>query len=148
MALAELLYSVLVSGAGLVASGAVSEFAKGAGKTAFEALKSRLTAQHDVKSLPLLEDVAGDPAFAAAIKAELAKPEITGDTELLQLAETLREAIVALPTETQARYAVNIDEIRSGGVLLFEAVEGVKAKSATSAGDMTFKHVKAPPGKS
>lgn len=147
MPLAELLYSVQVTGAGLVGAGAVSEFAKGAGKTAFEALKSRLSAQHEVKSLPLLDEAANNPAFAAAVKAELAKPEITGDAELLQLAQTLREAIAALPAETQARYAVNIDEIRSGGALLFEAVEGVKAKSATSTGDMTFKNVTAPPGK-
>jgi hypothetical protein len=147
MALAQLLFSVLVTGAELVASGAVSEFAKGAGKAAFEALKSRLAAQHEVKSLPLLEDAAKNPAFEGAIKAELAKPGIAADAELLQLAETLREAIAALPAETQARYAVNIDEIRSGGALLFEAVEGVKAKTATSETDMTFKNVTAPPGK-
>ncbi len=147
MPLAELLYSVLGTGAGLVASGAVGEFAKGAGKTAFEALKSRLTTQHEMTSLPLLEDAAKNPAFEPAIKAELAKPEIAEDAELLALAETLREAIAALPAETQARYAVNIDEIRSGGALLFDAVEGVKAKTATSESDMTFKNVKAPPGK-
>ena len=147
MPLTQLLLSLLVSGAGLVASGAASEFAKGAGKTAFEALKNRLTAGHGVKSLPLLEDAAQNPAFATAIKAELDKPAIATDPEILQLAETLREAIAALPADTQARYAVNIDEIRSGGALLFEAVEGVKAKTATSATDMTFKNVKAPPGK-
>jgi hypothetical protein len=148
MALAQLLFSVLVSGAELVASGAVSEFAKGAGKAAFDGLKNRLTAQHNLKSLPLLEDAKNTPAFATAIEAELEKPEIVADEELLRLAETLREAIAALPAETQARYAVNIDEIRAGGTLLFEAVEGVKAKSATSTSDMTFKDVKAPPGKS
>lgn len=147
MPLAQLLFSVLVTGAELVASGAVSEFAKGAGKAAFEALKSRLATQHEMKSLPLLVEAANNPAFEPAIKAELEKPGIAEDAELLRLAETLREAIAALPAETQARYAVNIDEIRSGGVLLFEAVEGVKAKTATSESDMTFKNVKAPPGK-
>lgn len=147
MPLVQLLFSVLVTGAELVASGAVSEFAKGAGKAAFEALKNRLTAQHGMKSLPLLEDAKNTPAFATAIEAELAKPEIADDEELLRLAETLREAIAALPAETQARYAVNIDDIRAGGALLFEAVEGVRAKTATSQGDMTFKKVKAPPGK-
>ncbi len=147
MPLTQLLFSVLASGAGLVASGAVSEFAKGAGKTAFEALKNRLQADHGVKSLPLLEDAAQNPAFETAIKAELDKPAIGSDPEVLQLAETLREAIAALPAETQARYAVDIDEIRAGGALLFDAVEGVKAKSATSATDMTFKNVTAPPGK-
>lgn len=146
MALAQLLFSILVTGAGLVASGAVSEFAKGAGKTAFEALKSRLTEQHDVKSLPLLVEAQTNPAFGMAVKAELERPQIAADEELLRLAETLREAIAALPAETQARYAVNIDEIRSGGALLFEAVEGITAKTATSQGDMTFKSIKAPPG--
>ncbi len=147
MPLTQLLFSVLATGASLAASGAVTEFAKGAGKAAFDALKNRLAADHGVKSLPLLEDAAKTSAFESAIKVELEKPEIASDPEVLQLAETLRAAIAALPAETQARYAVDIDEIRAGGALLFDAVEGVKAKSATSATDMTFKNVKAPPGK-
>lgn len=147
MALAEVLFSLLASGAALAASGVVGEFAKGAGKTTFEALKARLTERHAVKSLPLLEDARQNPAFEGAIKASLATPGISEDAELLKLAEQLREAIEALPAEIQARYAVNIETIRSGGNLLFEAVEGVKAKSATSEGDMTFRDVKAPPGK-
>ena len=141
----ELLFSLLVTGAKLAASSAVGEFAKGAGKSAFEAVKERLAGEHNVKSLPLLEEAAEKPAFEEAVKAELAKSEIAQDAELLELAERLREAIEALPVETQARYAVNIETIRSGGNLLFEAVEGVKAKTATSEGDMTFKDVKAPP---
>jgi hypothetical protein len=147
MPLTQLLFSVLASGATLVASDAVSEFAKGAGKTAFDALKNRLTADHGVKSLSRLEDAAKNPAFESAIKAELEKPQIAGDPEVLRLAETLRELIAALPAETQARYAVDIEVIHSGGALLFDAVEGVKAKSATSATDMTFRNVTAPPGK-
>lgn len=141
----ELLFSLLVTGAKLAASSAVGEFAKGAGKSVFEAIKVRLADKHEVKSLPLLEEAAKTPAFEEAVKAELAKPEIAEDAELLQLAEQLREAIDALPAEIQARYAVDIETIRSGGNLLFEAVDGVKAKSATSEGDMTFKDVKAPP---
>jgi hypothetical protein len=147
MAVVEVLFSVLATGAGMAASGAVGEFAKGAGKAAFEALKARLSKQHEFKSLPLLEDAKQNPAFAAAIKAELAKPEVAQDVELLQLAERLREAIAALPAETQARYAVDIETIRSGGDLLFEAVEGVRAATAIAKGDMTFKNVTAPPGK-
>lgn len=141
----ELLFSLLVSGAKLAASSAVGEFAKGAGKSAFEAIKARLTGEHDVKSLPLLEEAAENPAFGEAVKAELAKPEIAQDAELIKLAEQLQAAIEALPAETQARYAVNIETIRAGGNLLFEAVEGVKAKTATSEGDMTFRDVRAPP---
>lgn len=147
MALAQILVGVLVSGAGLVASGAVTEFAKGAGKTAFEALKERLSTLHGMKSLPLLEAAAGNPAYKVEIEAELKNPEISNDAELLRLAETLRAEIAALPSEMQARYAINIDEIRSGGALLFEAVEGIKAKTAISEGNMTFKNVTVPPGK-
>lgn len=141
----ELLFSLLVTGAKLAASSAVVEFAKGAGKSAFEAVKARLNENHNVKSLPLLEDATENPAYEAAVKADLAKPEIAQDAELLELAEQLREAIEALPADTQTRYAVNIETIRSGGDLLFEAVEGIKAKTATSEGDMTFKDIKAPP---
>ncbi len=147
MTLAESLFSVLASGAKIVASGAVTEFAKGAGKSAFEALKTRLTAKHGVKSLPLLDDATGNASLETAIKTELEKPDIATDAEVLRLAETLREAIAALPAETLALYAVNIDKIQSDGALSFEAVEGVKAKAATSQGDMTFTNIKAPPGK-
>jgi hypothetical protein len=146
MGLVEVLFSVLASGAVLAASGAVSEFAKGAGKATFEALTARLAERHKIKSLPLLEDARQNPAFEAAVKAELANPEIVEDAELLELAERLREAIEALPTEVQARYAVDIETLRAGGDLLFEAVEGVKAKTAITKGDMTFRNVKAPPG--
>ena len=147
MPVAQLLFSLLATGAALVASSAVSEFAKGAGKAAFEALKKRLASKHDVKSLPLLEEAAKNPAFAEAVKVELEKPEVTNDAEVLRLAGILREAISVLPPKAQARYAVDIEEIRSGATLLFDAVEGVKAKSAIAEGDMTVKTVTAPPGK-
>lgn len=147
MALVDVLFSVLASGAGLAASGAVGEFAKGAGKTAFEALKARLSDAHGVKSLPLLEEARQNPAFEAAVKADLTSPEIARDTEVLKLAEKLREAIEALPEQDQTRYAVNIETIRAGGKLLFDAVEGVKAISAVAEGDVEFRNVKAPPGK-
>ncbi len=143
----DLLFSLLLSGAKLAASGATTEFAKSAGKMAFEAVKARLERDHSVKSLPLLEDAETNPAFEAAIKAELAKPAIGADTELLATAQTLKSAIEALSTETLFRYAIDIKVIRSGGSLLFESVEGVRADSATSHGDMIFKSVKAPPGK-
>jgi len=147
MTLVSTLFSVLATGAGLAASGAVGEFAKGAGMATFEALKARLTDRHDVKSLSLLEHARQNPPFEAEVKAELAKPEIAQDRELMELAERLREAIVALPAEVQARYAVDIEVIRSGGNLLFKDVEGVKAGSASSDGDMTFENIQAPPGK-
>ena len=61
MDIATMLYSLLSAGAGLMASAAASEFAKGAGKAALDALKDRLTGAHQVKSLPLLEDARPNP---------------------------------------------------------------------------------------
>lgn len=142
----ELLFSLLVSGARLAASSALGEFSKAGGKSAFEAIKARLIDRHKLKSLSLLEDAADNPAFETAVKADLDKPAITEDAELLALVETLRESIDALSPETQTNHAVNIDEIRAGGSLLFEAVEGIKAKTASSKGDMTFKNVRSPSG--
>lgn len=144
----ELLFSLLVTGAQLAASSAVGEFAKGAGKTAFDAIKQRLVSKHHVKSLPLLETAAENPAFEQALKSELAKPEIAQDPELLKIAQMLSKAIDALPAETLTQYAVNIETIRAGGKLVFDNVEGVNATTATSQGDMTFKNVRSPlPGK-
>ena len=147
MSLSQLLFSLLTAGANLATSSAVTEFAKGAGKTAFEALKKRLAERHNVTTLPQLEEAAKTPASDSAIRAELEAPEIANDSELLRLAETLRAGVAALPSETQARFAVDIEEIRSGQALLFEAVGGVRAKTATAEGDMTFRNVTAPPGK-
>ncbi len=142
----ELLFSLLVSGAKLAASSALGEFSKAGGKSAYEAIKSRLIERHKLKSLSLLEDAADNPAFEAAVKADLEKPAIAEDAELLALAETLRESIEALSAETRSSYAVNIDDIMAGGSLLFDAVEGIRAKTASSQGDMTFKNVRSPSG--
>jgi hypothetical protein len=124
----DLLFSLLLSGAKLAASGATSEF----GKVAFEAIKARLQGEHGVKSLPLLEEAESNPAFEGAIKADLAKPTIAADTELLKLGETLKASIEALPADTLARYAIDIKVIRSGGSLFFEGVEGIHADTATT----------------
>lgn len=140
----NLLYTLLISGASIVASGVIGAFAKEGGKTAFEALKARLSERHGAKSLALLEDAKDNLAYESAIKADLAKPGVSADTELRQLAETLRKAITALPA-TEAQYAVDIEEIRSGDSLIIEDNAGVRAKSATSSGPMTIKGNK-PPG--
>lgn len=146
MDIAALLYGLLMTGAGLVASGAVSEFAKGAGKTAFEGLKARLLAR-GAASVALIDQANDNAAYEAAIKSDLARPDITDDTEIRQLAENLRAAIRSLPADAKARYAVDIGVIETSGALIFENVEGVTSDRATSQGDMTFKNVKAPPGK-
>ncbi len=147
MAIAAVLYSLLVTGASLVASGAVSEFAKGAGKAAFDALKARLTGTHGAASVALIDQAKGNAAYEAVIKSDLARPGIAEDAEVRRLAEELRAAIEALPAAAKAPYAVDIGVIESGRNLLFEGVEGVHGDRATSQGDMTFRNVKAPPGK-
>jgi len=145
--LGTLLYTLLTTGASLLATSAAGEFAKGAGKAAFEALKARLVDGHGAKSVALVADAGANPAYAEIIKADLGKPEIAGDAEVRTLARQLEAAIEALPAAEAAPYAVAIREIRAGRDLLFEDVEGVKADLATSQGDMTFRKVKAPPGK-
>lgn len=147
MALVDVLFSVLASGAGLVTSGATSEFAKGAGKATFEARKARLTDHHAVKSLGLLNDAQKNPAFETAVKSELADSKIFQDAELLELVEQLRAEIEALPAQEQHAYAVDIETIRAGGRLLVDPVEGIRAKTAIAKGDIELRNVKAPPGK-
>jgi hypothetical protein len=147
LVLGTLLYTLLTTGASLLATSAAGEFAKGAGKTAFDALKARLIDAHGAKSVALVDDAAANPAYAEIIKAELSKPDIAGDADLRALARQLEAAIEALPAAEAAPYAVEIREIRAGRDLLFEDVEGVRADIATSQGDMTFRRVQAPPGK-
>lgn len=147
MALVDVLFSVLATGAGLVASGATSEFGKGAGKAIFEALKARLTEHHAVKSLGLLNEAQKNPAFERAVKSELADPKILQDAELLELVEQLRAEIEALPAQQQHAYAIDIETIRAGGRLLVDSVEGIRAKTAIAEGDIHLSNVKAPPGK-
>jgi hypothetical protein len=148
LVLGTLLYTLLTTGASLLATSAAGEFAKGAGKAAFDALKARLIDGHGAKSVALVGDAAANPAYAEIIKAELSKPEIARDAGLRELARQLEAAIEALPAAETAPYAVAIREVRAGRDLLFEGVEGVRADIATSQGDMTFRNVKAPPGKS
>ena len=118
---------------------------RGAGKAAFEKLRDLLARKHDVKSRTLLEDAAQNPGYAAAIKGDLAKPDIAKDAEVLDLAETLRAAIEALPEPVLAAPpAIDAEVIRAGGNQLFEAVEGIRAGRIEATGDQTFKGIKSP----
>jgi hypothetical protein len=135
-----LLYTLLATGASLLATSAAGEFAKGAGKSAWEALKARLTAEHAVAGLDALDK----PAFAAPIRAELAAPAVAADPEVRTLAQALEAALAALPRAEAAPYAVAIRETRAGRDLLFENVAGVTVDLATSEGDMTFRGVTSP----
>ena len=147
MDISAVLYSLLVTGAGLVASKAASEFAKGAGKAAFEALKGRLIGTHGAASLALVDQATGNATYEAAIRSDLDRSDIAKDPEVRRLADELRTAIEALPEAAKGPYAVDIGVIKSGRDLLFDDVEGVRSDRATSQGNMTFKNVKAPPGK-
>lgn len=140
------LFNLLVAAAKISAVGALDAFSKGAGKSAFEALKHRLNSQHGAISLDMLAQADKDATIAAAVKSDLARPGVAQDAELLSLAETLRQEIVAFPREVQAQYAIDIEEIESGGKLLFDEIEGIKSTSVKSQGDMSFVNIKAPPG--
>jgi hypothetical protein len=139
MDLPGLLYSLLTTGAALLATNAAGEFAKGAGKTAWEALKARLAGAHAVRGLDTLDK----PAFAETIKTELAKPDIAADTEVLRLAETLRAAIEALP-QPEVRRAVDVDTIKAGRDVLIRAVDGLKAGTIDAGQDAVIENVRLP----
>lgn len=143
----DVLYSLLTAAAQVGTEGAAGAFGKGGGKAAFDAIKDRLARKHAVQSLPLLEAAPTNPAYETAVKADLAKPGISQDADLMALAETLRQAIEALPVETQARYAIDITTIRAGRDVLVENAEGVRVGTVDAGQDATFRNVTAPPGK-
>jgi hypothetical protein len=138
-----ILWNVLTAGAALAASGAVGEFAKSGGKAAFEALKDRLTGK-GADSVALLAKAADNPAYAEAIRADLAKPGITGDPDILAAAETLRAALAELPSETLAAYAIDVGTLRAGGNILIETAEGLRANVVDATGDVTLRNISAP----
>jgi len=142
MALSAFLYPILIEGAALVASSAVGEFAKGAGKTAFEALKKRLTEKHDVQSVSLLGQAKDKPEYAAVIQADLDAPALASDPELQFLGNQVLDAIAALPATAQP--AIDVGAIRALGNQNFKNIEGIKADVIEAAGDQIFDGIKSP----
>ena len=140
MLLADLLLTLLTEGAKLVATGAIQQ----TGVDAYQYLKDRLTGKHGVQSLGLLEKAKDNPAFEAAIRAELDTPAVQGDSDLLQAALILREALENLPEATRAQYAIDTTRIHSGGRLLLDAIEGIKAEEIISTDDMVIRNVTSP----
>lgn len=140
----ELLFSLLVAGAKIAASGTVGEFSKSAGKTAFESIKARLSKVHNAKSMTLLEDASDNLAYAAAVKADLELPSISQDSELLEMAETLRQALATLPPSIQAQYAIEGSSFESGKKILVEAVQGIRDSSFKSDGTIEVRDVVSP----
>jgi len=142
MSLSAFLYPILIEAAALVGKSAVGEFAKGAGKTAFEALKARLTEKHDVKSVALLEQAAERPEYAEIIKADLDKPALATDPDLRALGDQVLDAIAALPASEQP--AIDVGAIRALGNQVFEDVDGIRADVIEAGGDQTFKGIRSP----
>lgn len=142
MPLADTLYALLATAAGLAAAGALDEF----GKTTFRALKDRLATTFGAGSVARIDRAAGDPALPPAVKAELAKPEIAADPETLRLAEALRQAIAATPDDP--RYAMDIrNGIRAARDINLKNIEGVRADHIEAGQDFTAVNIAAPPGK-
>lgn len=148
MDFATTILGLLTTGAALAATAAAGELGKTAVKDAYEALKARLAGDHDVGSVALADQAAEKPAYAEAIRADLARPGIAADPEVARLAEALRAAIAAIPPSEEARYAVDVRRgIEAARDINLRDIEGVRADSITAGQDLTIESVKAPPGK-
>jgi hypothetical protein len=147
--LAGILYGLLKTAAALAATAAAGELGKAAVKDAYEALKSRLADRHGATSVALVEQAGDKPAYAEAIRADLAKPGIAADPEIARLTAALRDAIAAIPPAEEARYAVDIRQgIEAARNITFRDIEGLRADSITAReGDLSMENIKAPPGK-
>ncbi len=142
MALSAFLYPILIEGAALVANSAVGEFAKGAGKTAFEALKKRLIEKHNIQSVALLEQAQDKPEYTTVILADLDAPGLASDPELQVLGNQLLDAIAALPTNVQP--AIDVGAIRALGNQSFKNIDGIRADVIEAGRDQTFEGIKSP----
>lgn len=140
----EPLLSLLLAGAKLVASSAVGEFSKGAGKTAFETIKMRLAEKHAAKSIVLLDDATNNPAYTDAIRSDLESASIDDDAELKQLAETLMQAIASLPKSVREQYAIADSIFESKSSIFIEDVEGISRSKMVSEGPMKVRGVSSP----
>jgi hypothetical protein len=148
MALGALLYGLIATAAGLLASNAATEFGKGAGKAAFEALKAWLASRHAVAGLDAIDEAGAKPEVAERLRSELDAPAIAGDPEVARLAEALRAALAAIPPAETAVYAVDIRQgIEAARDITLEDIEGLRAESLKAGQDLTLRNIKAPPGK-
>lgn len=143
MAVSEFLYPILSAGAALMASSAAGEFAKGAGKAAFEKLKSLLGGKHEVKNLDLLDRVEETPTLSKVICESLDNSSAGKDPEVKALAEEVLAVIEAMPPSI-AVPALDVLSIRAAGHQLFEDVEGIRAEEIISGADQIFKGITSP----
>ena len=98
MPIAQTLTPLLLGAAKLLASSAAGEFAKGAGKTAYEAIKTRLTGEHSIASATLLDHAPQKPDYESLITTDLSNAALDRNEALL--ARELNNAIRALPDTT------------------------------------------------
>jgi hypothetical protein len=144
MLIAETLTTVIIGAAKMMASAAASEFAKGAGKSVYEAIKARLTGTHKAKSLDLLESAPETEAFQTALTAELAKPAIAADTELAPLVDKLAEALEAMPDESLAAAAIERTTLKAARDAILSDVEGIRDSVIEAGQDINLSGIKAP----
>ena len=143
MPIASTLTTLLIEAAKLMATSAAGDFAKAAGKSAFEAIKSRLTTEHKAEAaVALIDKAAENDAYRPALEADLTSPHIDADETLVSLTIDLQKALEAMPASPA--YAIDTDAIRVGGNLLMEQIEGIRAGTITAEGDATFSGIKAP----
>ena len=141
MSVSAFLFPILAADAELMATGLAGEFAKSTGKAAFEKLKNVLRKDHGVDSIDLIDQVAEKPAYGDAIKSDLDQIDLTNASELHELANTLLNAIEALPCDTRPAVAIDVDEIRAAGDQVFRNVEGIRANKIISDGAQTFEGI-------
>ncbi|MEM9798604.1 MAG: hypothetical protein AAF919_19110 [Pseudomonadota bacterium] len=142
MSMVSFLYPVLTAGAKMLGSAAATEFAKGAGKTAFESLLGRLKSEHGADSIDLVRQVAEKPAYEAAIKADLSAESIAQDAEIKALADAILVAMEAEPASVRADAAIDVGEIRARGNQVFRDVDGIRADRIEADGDQTFEGIR------
>ena len=143
MSISAFLFPLLSASVEHIASASAGEFAKGAGKAAFEALRDRIRQQHGVGALAQLQDAPNNPQIAAEIKAALDGANLTKDAELQRLAEALLAALETMKANG-APVAIDAAEIRAQGNQLFRNVDGIRADTIEAAGDQTFDGITAP----
>ncbi len=141
--IAPVIFDMLLAGAKLLATSAAGEFAKGAGKTAFEALKARLT-EKGAASVALIEQAPANPTYADLIRAELERPAIAGDETALSLAQALSEAIAALPEPALAAAAIDRSVIRAVRDANLSDIEGMRDTTVEGGQDVNITGVRAP----
>ena len=127
----------------MMASSAAGAFAKSAGSAAFDALKKRLTENHKINSISLLDEAADEPSYQAAIKRGLDRADLAADSELKQLAETILSAIDAIPEDARPIAAIDANMIRAKGNQLFRNVQGIRAGTIEADGDQIFEDITA-----